>query len=150
MRFLPVKSKKGITLVESVIAVVVLAMLATGVLTMLTAGGTKIAQISQESSSHAVATQQLDLAISAISNGSSAYLVTREEAGSTLVDLDVNALKTTIGLDGEVAIVATVDLHDDLSAATNANVRGWYLELTYRGATVNGFASNTRGVFDQG
>ena len=27
--------------------------------------------------------------------------------------------------------------------------RGWYLTLTYNGATVSGYASNTEGVFDR-
>ena len=36
------KSKKGITLVESVLAVVILSILTIGVLTLLTAGGVKI------------------------------------------------------------------------------------------------------------
>ena len=49
MKFLPKKSKKGITLVESVFAVVILAMLTIGILSLLTAGGAKIAKISQES-----------------------------------------------------------------------------------------------------
>ena len=145
------KSKKGITLVESVIAVVVLAILASGVLTMLNVGGTKISQISRESESHAIATQQLDLAISAISNGSSTYLISRDDLlGNTLVELDVAALKTAIGLEADVVIDADPALHDASpgALATNSNLRGWYLELTYKGATVKGFASNTRGVFD--
>ena len=149
MGFLPKKSKKGITLVESVIAVVVLAILATGVLTMLTVGGTHIAKNSQKSEAHSAAMQQLDLAISAISNGSSTYLTEVDDGlGNTLINLDVNALKTAIGLEADATITFTQELHDDLSAATNSNIRGWYLELTYKGATVTGFASNTRGVFD--
>ena len=46
-KLLPKKSKRGVTLVECVIAVVLLGLLAVGVLNLLTAGGTKIAALSK-------------------------------------------------------------------------------------------------------
>ena len=38
--------------------------------------------------------------------------------------------------------------YDSSLPETADNVRGWYLELTYKGVTVKGFASNSEGVFD--
>lgn len=144
-KLLPKKSKKGITLVESVVAVVLLAMFAIGVLTLLTSGGVKIQEISKDAAAYAEATQKLDLAISAISNGSSEYIDTTDES-----DWDLNAadnLKSTIGVDGVVVerVFYKVGSPQD---TTSPNVRGWYLELTYKGVTVKGFASNSEGVFD--
>lgn len=157
MKILPKKSKQGITLVESVIAVVVLGIFATGIMTLLTAGGVKIKKISNESSAYAEAVQMMDMAISAISNGSSNYLVEVEEAGTTVLRMDGDALKTaietslgtTLEIDlTKVDIDAEIALYDESEAATPSNVRGWYLTLTYHGAEVTGFASNTQGVFD--
>jgi len=149
MKLLPQNSKKGITLVESVIAVVVLAIFATGVISLLTASGAKILQTSGESAAYAEATQQLDLAISAISNGSSDYLkTTADAAGDQVLSLDTDALKTALVLDSGVTLTATIELYDDSVSATATNVRGWYLTLTYSGISVSGFASNTQGVFD--
>lgn len=144
-KLLPKKSKKGITLVESVVAVVLLAMFAIGVLTLLTSGGVKIQEISKDAAAYAEATQKLDLAISAISNGSSEYIDTTDES-----DWDLNAadnLKSTIGVDDVVfeRVFYKVGSPQDKTAS---NVRGWYLELTFNGVTVKGFASNSEGVFD--
>lgn len=143
MKLLPKKSKKGITLVESVIAVVVLAMFATGVLTLLTSGGVKIQEISNQSAVYAEATQKLDWAISAISNG--AYISKDESTDSV-------SLKLT-GDDGlnkelDAEVTATVSLYKTGEPETSDNVRGWYLTLKYGGVTVKGFASNSEGVFD--
>ena len=146
-KLLPKKSKKGITLVESVVAVVLLAMFAIGVLTLLTSGGVKIQEISKDAAAYAEATQKLDLAISAISNGSSEYIDTTDES-----DWDLNAadnLKSTIGVDGVVVERVLYKTVEGISQDTTAsNVRGWYLELTFNGVTVKGFASNSEGVFD--
>ena len=76
------KSKKGITLVESVFAVVILATLTIGVISLLTAGGVKIFEISSEADVYSQAVQKLDLVMSAVSNGSSDYIVKTEIAGS--------------------------------------------------------------------
>lgn len=147
-KLLPKKSKKGITLVESVVAVVLLAMFAIGVLTLLTSGGVKIQEISKDAAAYAEATQKLDLAISAISNGSSdsGYIKKTEASGVTTYSLVVDGdtgLKSVLGLD-DVTIIASPEPYPGVSGS----VRGWYLELTYNGVTVKGFASNSEGVFD--
>ena len=149
MNLFPKKSKKGVTLVESVFAVVILGIFAVGILTLLTSGGTKIQQISHEASAYTEATQKLDMTISAISNGSSDYIIEAEAGGVTTVTLNVAGLQSALGFDASaVTITPTLELYDASAAATPSNVRGWYLELTYNGATVNGFASNSGGVFD--
>lgn len=157
MRILPVKSKKGITLVETVLAVVVLGILATGILTLLTAGSSKIAQTSREAAAHAEATRQMDLILSAVSNGGDYLVVGTDpslEEGQQSLALDADALKTALGLDAETTLTITSTALYDASmtgpGAVVSNVRGWYLELTYQGETVTGFASNTQGVFDLG
>ena len=146
MKFLPKKSKKGVTLVESVLAVVILAMFATGILTLLTAGGTKILQIGDEAAVYAEASQKMDLVVSAVSNGSESYIV--ENASTGVLSLDVNNLMSALNL-SDVQITAEASLYDSAVAAIKSNVRGWYLELTFGDATVTGFASNTQGVFDK-
>lgn len=142
MRFFK-KSKKGVTLVESVFAVVVLSILVIGVMSLLTAGGVKIHQVSNESNSHSQAVQKLDMVISAIANGSATYIKT-----DPVVELDTSALLNTLNLGTDVELVAEIELYDTSAAATVLNCRGWYLTLTYKGATVKGFASNSEGVFD--
>jgi len=149
MKLFPKNSKKGVTLVESVFAVVILGIFAIGILTLLTSGGTKIQQISHEASAYTEATQKLDMAMSAISNGSTNYIIEAEASGVTTVTLDVTGLQTALGFDAsEVAITQEIELYDASGSATPSNVRGWYLTLTYNGATVKGFASNSGGVFD--
>ncbi len=138
------KNKKGVTLVESVFAVVILAILTIGIISLLTAGGVKIFQISNEAGAYSQAVQKMDLIISAISNGSTDYITTDPTCA-----LDVDALKSTLHLT-DVQITATPDLYDNSLTATVSNFRGWYLTLTYQGATVKGFASNSEGVFDKG
>lgn len=144
-KLLPRRSKQGVTLVESVIAVVVLGMFATGVLSLLTTGGAKIMEISGESANYAEATQELDLVISAISNSSTDYIETDVNG---LVSLNIGKLETALDLDGEVSIVE-MSLYDSSADATETNVRGWYLKLEYGDETVTGFAGNNEGVFDK-
>lgn len=137
-KFLPKNSKRGITLVESVVAVVVLGILVTGILTLLTTGGIKIQEISGESATYAKACQKMDLVISAISNGSETYI--------TDDTLNVNALKSCLDFDdADVDIIAEPVSYE----GRPGTVRGWYLELKYQDVTVQGFASNSKGVFDQ-
>lgn len=145
-KLLPKKSKQGITLVESVVAVVLLAMFAIGVLTLLTSGGVKIQEISKDAAAYAEATQKLDLAISAISNGSSdtGYISKTEASGVTTYTLKVDKLTSTLNLGSDVTLDATAEAYP----SDPNSVRGWYLELTYKGVTVKGFASNSEGVFD--
>lgn len=136
-RFFPKNSKRGITLVESVVAVVVLGILVTGILTLLTTGGIKIQEISGESATYAKACQKMDLVISALSNGSETYI--------TDDTLNVTALTNCLSFDDDVVITAEpVDYEGGAG-----KVRGWYLELKYQDVTVQGFASNSKGVFDQ-
>lgn len=175
---LPKKSKKGITLVETVIAVVVLAILTTGILSLMTAGGRKILLLSNEASDQAAAVQQLDLVIAAISNGDrrtevNPYIVkgTTNEVNYCCLNMDV--LIDSLNLDSsKVQLTATIDFYDtsdkrsmtkiitiDETSVTMTlypvnNVRGWYLELTYKdasakGVTVEAFVSNSEGVFDK-
>lgn len=136
-KFLPKNSKRGITLVESVVAVVVLGILVTGILTLLTTGGIKIQEISGESATYAKACQKMDLVISALSNGSDTYI----DAATDTVK--VGSLISCLSLGDDVAITANPDNYD------SGKVRGWYLELKYQDVTVQGFASNSKGVFDQ-
>lgn len=137
-KFLPKKSKRGITLVESVVAVVVLGILVTGILTLLTTGGIKIQEISGESATYAKACQKMDLVISALSNGSDTYI--------TDDTLNVDNLKSCLDFDdADVDITAKSVNYEGESG----KVRGWYLTLTYQDVTVQGFASNSKGVFDQ-
>lgn len=141
MRFLPKKSKKGVTLVESVFAVVILGIFAVGILTLLTSGGTKIQQISHEASAYTEATQKMDIVISSVSSG--AFLLDEGTA------LDCDAIESAFGLDAG-SLDASIELYLDADAELSINdVRGWYLKLTYNGATVSGFASNSGGVFDK-
>ena len=144
MRIFKLKSKKGITLVESVFAVVILAILTTGILSLLTAGGVEIEKMSQQSNAYSQASQKLDLVIAAVSNGYGQAVLNDE--GIYTLDLSAagdeeDESAGTIDLD-DVTVVATPELHDDNS------LRGWYLEVTYMGITLEGFASDTEGVFD--
>ena len=162
------KSKQGITLVESVIAVVVLGIFAAGVLSMLSSSGSKIFRIRGESTAYAEATQQLDLAISAISNGSDSFLDKLTDpasggaaGGATEETTPAIATKCRLKLSGlplkeGASISAKVALYDSSALVPCdgvtyhdiSNVRGWYITITYKGASVSGFASNTEGVFD--
>lgn len=166
---LPQKSKRGVTLVECVIAVAVLGLLAVGVLNLLTAGGTKIAKLSKEAADQAKATQLLDLAISAISNGSDEYIVKTEvDNKNSPCHLYTDALKGFLKVDDGCIVElsatcslystptpqATIDADKSLINYPLLDIRGWYLTLTYTGQsgkpiTVTGFASNSEGVFDK-
>ena len=141
MKLFQKKSKQGITLVESVLAVLLLGFAASGILTLLLSGGTRILKIGNQSSDYSEATRQLDLVISAVSNG---YGVDSETGL-----LDVDALKDSFGDDfDDTEITSTVSLYDAGEAPTTANIRGWYLELEYGVAVVSGFAADSKGVFD--
>ena len=155
MKLMQKKNKKGITLVESVIAVVLLGFAATGILTMLIAGGTKIFQIGDDSSAYAEATQRLDRAISAISNSRELadddnIPLSEKEYGLALSSL--NSLLDYDASEGnadEYSLTATPALYDESEGVKDSNIRGWYLTLTYQGVTVKGFASNSKGDFDR-
>lgn len=138
-------NKKGVTLVESVFAVVILGILTIGILSLLSAGGVKIGQISGESKAHAAAVQKMDMVISAISNGSSNYIQKDESTGA--ITLDTDNLKTALSFGNDVGI--KIVKTDTAATGGTSYTRGWYLTLTYNGATVSGYASNTEGVFDR-
>ena len=149
-QFLPRKSKRGVTLVEAVVAVVVLTMFATGVLTLLTSGRTKIAETNTTAAAHAAATQKLDAIIATISNGG----FTADDGSLLWEDFHIDGtpapgIKTTVGFDGYSLDSCEPSLYRDEAGPSMQNIRGWYLTLTYDGVTVNGFASNTQGVFDR-
>ena len=146
------KNKKGITLVESVLAVVILAILCIGVISLLTAGGVKIFQISDNANAHAHAVQQLDMVISAISNGSAEYITTNASDSTVALDTTklTDALKEANPAISSATISAEPSLYDNTEPATNSNFSGCYLTLTYKGATVYGFASNSEGAFARG
>ena len=152
------KSKKGITLVESVLAVVILAILSTGVISLLSVGGSKIAIISKESSTYAEAVQKLDLVISALSNGG------EFDTDGSIIFPAVADDETPEG-GSEPATSEKMDLGSStLTYETDLNsdntIRGWYLTLTMSypdpsnkpsrtsTVTVKGYASNTKGGFD--
>ncbi|MBR4865611.1 MAG: prepilin-type N-terminal cleavage/methylation domain-containing protein [Clostridia bacterium] len=148
-KLLPKKSKRGVTLVEAVMAVVVLTMFATGVLTLLTTGRTKIAETNAAANAYAAATQKMDAVIATISNGGPYLAEGTDASGNPTFALDLGALKTALGDSSLNLTIYEIDLYDDSLPATKDNVRGWYLKLFHDGATVTGFASNTQGVFDR-
>lgn len=129
------KSKKGITLVESVFAVVILGILTIGILTLLTTGGMKIAEISSEAEDYSQAVQKMDLVISAISNG----------YGNIVTDGTSYKLEFTTGSFDFTGLSDPVPSEETYN---DGEPRGWYLQLTYEGITVEGYVSNTKGVFD--
>ena len=150
MKVFQKKSKKGITLVESVIAVVMLGFAATGILTMLIFGGTKIFQIGGESSAYAEATRRMDQMIAAVSNG----FASNPDLADDLYDEDLaeglstDVLNTFFGYGGDADA-------DDYSLTAKAKaypegagIQGWYLTLTYKDVTLTAYASNSKGVFD--
>lgn len=142
------KSKKGITLVESMIAVVILGILTTGIISMLTVGGTKINQISSESANYTQAVQKLDLIVSAISNGSG--VLKDEESGIRTLDIDELLEILELDEDPNLTLTAEVALHSNSQEAVDSNLRGWYLTLKYNDAVVTAFASDSKGAFDIG
>lgn len=143
------KSKKGVTLVEAMFAVVILGILTVGIVSMLTVGGQKIYQISHESIAHNQAVKRLDMVISAISNGSNEYIFTDPE--TEVVSLNAVTLLTTLKISDNTTLIADPALYvydETPPDYSKNNFRGWYLELTYNGKTVTGFASNSEGDFD--
>lgn len=152
------RSKKGITLVESVLAVVLLGFAATGILTMLTVSGTKIFQLSDTSATYAEATQRLDLVIATISNSGfegSAYTDAHGNAKTFLSssgELNPDNVLEALEFDSDCDLVIVGDpvkYPGNPSSEPTKNIRGWYLKLTYNNVSVQGFASFTEGSFDK-
>lgn len=149
-------SKKGVTLVETVLAVVVLSMFAIGVLSLLTSGRTMITKTTEKSEAYAIATQKMDLLISTISNTSleteegaedSFFNITPDVALGDLLSLKEEKVAEITGIAKE-NISIDVATYDGTDVNTLENVRGWYISFPYEGVTVSGFASYTQGVFD--
>lgn len=144
-------SKKGITLVESMFAVVILGILTIGIVSLLSVGGAKIIKISNEASAQAEAVQKMDQVIAAISNGCG---VVKDEANNTYTLLMKTPADQPDADNPQTGLLDALDFDDvtlNVTAATHASdgsLRGWYLTLTYRGVTVSGFASNSEGAFD--
>ena len=144
-------SKKGITLVESIFAVVILGILTIGIVSLLSAGGAKIIKISNEASAQAEAVQKMDQVIAAISNGCG---VIKDEANNTYTLLIDTPASQPDPDNPQVGLMDALNFDDvtlNVTTATHTSdgsLRGWYLSLTYRGVTVTGFASNSEGAFD--
>ena len=158
-RFKMDKSKKGITLVESIFAVVILGILTIGIVALLASGGAKIIQISNEANAHAQAVQKMDQLIAAISNGCG--VVKTEANGAVSYSLiikdaivDPNAPTEPDAENPQVGLITSLGFENvEIAEPTptyhlDGTLRGWYLSLTYHGVTVNGFASNSKGAFD--
>ena len=137
------KNKKGLTLVELVFGVVILSIFALGIITALTTANTTIAKKSKESSAHAEATQMLDTIISTISNGDYEGQ-NRETMADNLLAMygyDDKGATLSISEGGSYTV--------EVEGTTTTKLRGWILALDYEGVTVTGYASNTKGVFDE-
>ena len=135
-----IKNKKGVTLVELVLGVVILSLFAIGVLASLSAASTKIAQSSKDAATHSEATQMMDAVISIVSNGD--YSPENLGAGVTAESAVLGVLDDIYSLDG-------VDLFNmEPKTYADGALRGWKITLKYKGTTVTGYSSNTKGVFD--
>ena len=132
-KLFPKNSKQGMTLIEIVLGVVVLSIFTLGIITAMAVGSTAIAKKAGETTYHAEAVQKMDAVISVISNGS----YTGDVA---------SAAKSVLGYGNEVELTAIAETYP---TDTGDKVRGFRLSLTYKGATVTGYASNTEGVFDK-
>lgn len=152
MKVLIKESKKGITLVESMIAVALLAIAVTGILSMMVVSGTKIFNIRGEASDYAEATVRMDRVIAAISNGYTTNAEVGELFNSTTGALSVSKLNEFLQYNesGYSLQAVAENIYDKDNPAMVVSIRGWYLTLTYETATVTGYASNTKGVFDNG
>ena len=144
------KSKKGITLVEAMIAVVILGVLTTGIISMLSVGGSQIQRVSSESAEYAQTVQKMDLIISAISNGSTTYILKDETTGVRTLDIDALLEVLELDEDPNLTLTAEAELYDATKQAITTNLRGWYLTLTYNKSVVKAFVSNSEGAFDVG
>lgn len=176
MKLLMKKSKQGITLVESAIAVVLLGFAAAGILSLLISSGSKIFDIGAESYDYAVATQKMDYVISVVSNTPKIYGQNNaaRPAGLDIGELDLYSLNGNLnggkwtfdsGDLKSCTIVATTEFYGNYNDFVEKNnnaiandaeelpeigtyIRGWHLTLTYGKITVTSFVSNSEGGFD--
>lgn len=141
MNHLLKNSKKGVTLVEAVLALVILALIAAAVFSLFTAGNGTIATNSAKAAAYAEAVQKMDYLIAAISDN--AAICSDPITG----ELSVVQVKTAFP-DGDLydaEITAEVSLYDPSLPQQPGNIRGWYLTLTYKGVTLKGFTSLVKG-----
>jgi len=138
-KLLPKKNKKGVTLVELIIGVVVLSIFTLGIIASLSAANAKIAKNAQEAANHSEAVQMMDTVIAALSHG----------GYSTPTDV-VNDL---FGASAGVSLVMDSSKYtykvNPAEPTSPTLILGWDLKLTYKNVTVIGYASNTEGVFDK-
>ena len=135
-KLFPKHSKQGVTLVEIVFGVVVLGIITIGIITALATGATTIEKKAAESSAHAEAVQKMDAAIAYLSNGT-----------FSTTDVARTDVAAFIGVPKDDFIMNASASYTN--AQNDAVVPGWQLSLKYKGQTVTGYASNTKGVFDQ-
>lgn len=146
------KSKKGITLVESVFAVVILSILTVGIITLLTTGGVKIFEISQEADAYSEAVQKADRLLAAISNGYGEISPTNNK---------VFTLPANQNFD--ISNVVEIRPSTETFGSVDDEPRGWYITMQFGAASegasegdagnsgfkITFFVSNTRGAFDR-
>ena len=137
-------NKKGVTLVESVLALAILALVAVALLSLFTTGSTAVSAESNRAAAYATAVQKMDFLMAAVS-----------DCGASCADpisgeLSVAQLKAALpqGSLHNTEITAKVSLYDTSLPSRLENVRGWYLTLTYQGVMLDGFTSYTREVFE--
>lgn len=136
-------NKKGVTLVESVLALAILALLAVAVFSLFTTGNSAIAKGRSEVAAYAEAAQKMDFLIAAVSD--SAALC----SDPITWELSAEQIKEAFPHAGlhDAEISAQVSLYDPTLPRQPENIRGWYLILTYKGVTLSGFTSYGKEVF---
>ena len=140
MRYSLRNNKKGITLVESVLALAILVLIAVAVFSLFTAANSFIAGSGGETAAYAESVQKMDFLIAAVSD--SGALCSDPITGELSVKQVKEALSDTGLYDAEIS--ARVSLYDPSLPQQPENIRGWYLTLTYQGMTLQGFASYGR------
>ena len=155
MMKLPRNNKRGITLVEVMVGVLVLSLFALGILSLLIYNNQAVSDSAIKKADNSAAIQKLDTIIAAVSYG--------DDSGFVIYDGEGKEKKAT-GLDdqklAQLIGVAREDLNISADRYDNANpsslIRGWYITLYYkvtRGeetveTVVKGYAANTKGAFD--
>lgn len=136
-------NKKGVTLVESVLALAILALLAVAVFSLFATGDVAITRSRGKAGVYAEAAQKMDFLMAAVSDSADlcADPITWELSAEQIRDLFPH-----VDLYG-AEISAQISLYDPDLPRQPENIRGWYLTLTYKGVTLNGFTSYGKEVF---